>query len=249
MDRAQAITDQRTHYENTGWALIPRALPIEVADATLYKIQQELGGDWDSYKGDYIKTFLTEKKAYECYSFDYTPLSTLQWGLTPYISTLTGKELLPSHAYFRVYSKGDICNVHSDAHDCEHALSLTLGYSNDFLWDLNISHKYYDASERRPADIANEEGGLQLHSIPMSVGDAVIYNGINYLHGRIRPNPNKWAAQVFFHWVDRNGQYANHAFDGRWDEVVKRANFVFPDDDAPEKVNPSRAEMVKTRGR
>ncbi len=249
MDRAQAIDEQRAHYEENGWAHISRLLPIEVADATLYKIQQELGGDWESYKGDYIKTFLTDKKAYECYSFDYTPMATLQWGLTPFMSTITGKELLPSHAYFRVYGKNDVCHIHSDAMNCEHALSLTLGYSNDFLWEFNISKKYYDAKERRPADVANEEGGVNLLGIPMATGDAILYNGINYLHGRIKPNPNKWAAQIFLHWVDREGAYAAHAFDGRMAEVVKRAEFVFPGEDAPEKVNPNRAEMIKERGR
>lgn len=249
MDRAQAIEKQRAHYVERGWAYLPKAVPVELADAILYKFQTELGGDWESYSGDYIKTFLTDKKAYECYSFDYTPMATLQWGLTPYLSTLTGKELVPSHAYFRVYRGGDVCRLHSDAHNCEHALSLTLGYSDDLLWEFNISDKWYDATERRPADIANEEGNIALHNIVMSTGDAVLYNGVNYIHGRVRPNPNRWAAQIFLHWVDRAGQYAKHAFDGRTAEVVRRAQFVFPGDDAPEKVNPSRAAMVKERGR
>ncbi|MEM9013582.1 MAG: hypothetical protein AAGB02_00605 [Pseudomonadota bacterium] len=249
MDRAAKIDEQRKHYENHGWAHISQVLPIEVADATLFAIQQDLGGDWESYKGDYIKTFLTAKKAYECYSFDYTPMQTLQWGLTPYMSTLTGKELMPSHSYFRVYGKGDVCHVHSDTTACEHALSLTLGYSEDILWDFNISDKYYDAEKERPADTANRLRDLRLLSVPMSTGDGVLYNGINYLHGRIRPNPNKWSAQIFLHWVDRNGTYAAHAFDGRAREVCQRASFVFPDEDAPEKVNPKRATMVKERGR
>lgn len=249
MDRAKLIDDQRARFQQNGWVLAPKVLPVEVADATLYKIQQELGGNWDAYKGDYIKTFLTDKKAFECYSFDYSPMATLQWGLTPYVATVVGKDLLPSHAYFRVYRGGDVCHLHSDAMNCEYSLSLTLGYSDDFVWSLEISDKYYDASERRPADIAREEADLTLHSAPMGVGDGVIYNGINYLHGRVRPNPNRWAAHVFFHWVDRAGAYSAHAFDGRAAEVVQRADFVFPKEDAPEKINPARAEMVKERGR
>ena len=249
MDRAANIEGQRAEYEKRGWTLARRVMPIEVADATLYKIQQELGGDWESYQGDYIKTFLTDKKAFECYSFDYSPMAMLQWGLTSYMSTVVGKDLLPSHAYFRVYRQGDVCHLHSDAKNCQHAMSLTLGYSNDFIWEVNISEKYYDAKERRPADVANEEGDVKLFGAPMSVGDAVIYNGINYLHGRITPNPNRWSAHIFLHWVDRAGAYARYAFDEKWPEVVKQADFKFPDDDAPEKVNPNRAEMVKERGR
>ena len=249
MDRAQSIDVQRAHYYERGWAHIPSTLPLSVADATLYKIQEELGGNWENYKGDYIKTFLTDKKAYECYSFDYTPMSTLQWGLTPFMSTLVGKELLPSHAYFRVYRKGDVCHVHSDTTACEHAMSLTLGYSDDYLWEFNISDKRYQAGVVKPVEEARNEEALKFHNVLLGVGDAVIYNGINYLHGRIKPNPNNWAAQIFLHWVDRAGAYAAHAFDGRAAEVVRRAEFVFPDANAPEKVNPNRVEMVKNRGR
>ncbi|GJL91104.1 hypothetical protein [Hyphococcus sp.] len=249
MDRATLIENQRKHYRDHGWAKAPKVLPVEVADAALYKIQQELGGDWESYKGDYIKTFLTDKKAYECYSFDYTPMAMLQWGLTPYMSTVVGKDLLPSHAYFRVYRSGDVCHLHSDAMNCEHAMSLTLGYSDDLMWGLDISEKYYEAGEKRPAEVAQQEGRIKLHNVVMNTGDAVIYNGINYIHGRVTPNPNRWSAQIFLHWVDRAGKFARHAFDDRAGEVVRRADFVFPDDDAPEKVNPNRAEMVKERGR
>ena len=249
MDRSQSITDSRAHYEEHGWAHIRRVLPMEVADATLYRMQQELGGDWESYKGDYIKTFLTDRRSFECYSFDYSPMATLQWGLTPYISTLVGKDLLPTHCYFRVYRKGDICHVHSDVHACEHAMSLTLGYSNDLLWEFNISDQWFEADVGKPVDAAQKQDQLRFHNLLLSVGDGVLYNGINYLHGRIKPNPNEWSAQIFLHWVDRAGKYAQHAFDGKMDEHVQRANFVFPDEDAPEKLNPNRADMVKERGR
>lgn len=249
MDRAAPIQQQREQFEENGWTLLKRVLPLEVADATLYAIQKDLGGDWESYRGDYIKTFLTDKKAYECYSFDYTPMATLQWGLTPYVSAVAGKDLLPSHGYFRVYRKGDVCHVHSDAKNCEYSLSMALGYSNDYLWDLNISAKAYDAEDMRPVDVAQMEEQLTFHSVTMGIGDGVLYNGISRLHGRIRPNPNKWTAQIFMHWVDRAGKYAQHAFDGRAAEIVRRAEFVFPEDDAPEKINPGRADMVKERGR
>jgi hypothetical protein len=212
-------------------------------------MQQELGGDWESYKGDYIKTFLTDKKAFECYSFDYSPMATLQWGLTPYVALVTGRDLLPSHAYFRVYRQGDVCHMHSDAPNCEHALSLTLGYSDDYLWNLDISQRFYDADKGSPADSLKPGEPVPMTSVAMSVGDAVLYNGFNYLHGRITPNPNKWTAQIFLHWVDRAGKHAQHAFDGRAADVVRRASFKFPDDDKPEKINPNRATMAKSRDR
>lgn len=47
----------------------------------------------------------------------------------------------------------------------------------------------------------------------MRAGDAVMYRGVNHRHGRIEPNPNRWSAHLFLHWVDAKGPYAEHAFD------------------------------------
>ena len=63
----------------------------------------------------------------------------------------------------------------------------------------------------------------------MEVGDAVLYQGVNYAHGRITPNPNAWSAHLFLHFVDRNGpllfadplqngrdMYVNHVGPNQW---------------------------------
>lgn len=249
MDFVQTAPETRRNYETRGWSLLPKLMSIEVADATLYAIQKELGGDWESYKGDYIRTFLTEKRAFECYSFDFTPMATLQWGLTPFICALTGKSLLPSHCYFRVYRGGDVCKIHSDTTDCQYAISLTLGYSDDLIWEFTIGEKRFDASKESPAEAAKREKTLKFYQLPLGVDDAILYNGIDFLHGRTRPNPNKWSAHIFFHWVDRIGPYAKRAFDGRAADVVRRAEFRFPDEDRPEKLNPNRAPISDSRGR
>ena len=47
----------------------------------------------------------------------------------------------------------------------------------------------------------------------MAVGDAVLYQGVHHHHGRTTPNPNRWSAHLFLHWVERDGPYADHAFD------------------------------------
>jgi hypothetical protein len=40
-----------------------------------------------------------------------------------------------------------------------------------------------------------------------------MYRGVNHRHGRIEPNPNRWSAHLFMHWVDANGRFADEAFD------------------------------------
>ncbi len=47
----------------------------------------------------------------------------------------------------------------------------------------------------------------------MQPGDAVLYRGIDLRHGRTQPNPNQWSAHLFLFWVERSGEFAQHAFD------------------------------------
>jgi hypothetical protein len=44
-------------------------------------------------------------------------------------------------------------------------------------------------------------------------GDAVLYQGVHHHHGRTTPNPNRWSAHLFLHWVERDGAFAGDAFD------------------------------------
>jgi hypothetical protein len=133
------------------------------------------------------------------------------WGLTPIVSEIVGRELLPTYDSFRIYREGDICRVHSDRYSCEHSLSLTLDYSDGEVWDLQLEKRRSDPS----AAVEEDFGADAFASIPMQVGDAVLYQGVHHRHGRVTPNPNGWSAHLFLHWVDRDGPYRDHAFDGQ----------------------------------
>ena len=81
--------------------------------------------------------------------------------------------------------------------------------ANDRPWPLEIGHTSQEPSARV------EEGWDEAHSaVPMQVGDAVLYQGVHHRHGRTMPNPNRWSAHLFLHWVDREGPYRDQAFDG-----------------------------------
>ena len=60
------------------------------------------------------------------------------------------------------------------------------------------------------SDLADQVG-----AVAMAAGDAVLYQGVHHHHGRVTPNPNRWSAHLFLHWVERNGAYADYAFDGQ----------------------------------
>lgn len=60
----------------------------------------------------------------------------------------------------------------------------------------------------------------------MAPGDAVVYRGTDYYHGRVSPNPNRWSAHLFMHWVERDGPCRDHAFDRK--SLSGPISFEFP---------------------
>lgn len=161
-----------------------------------------------------LRTFMREgmmlkRPALEVYAHQYKPMLAFLWGLTPIMSELTKKELLPTYSYFRVYREGDVCWVHSDRFACEHSLSLTLAYSDNKPWSFEIGRERL--TQVRPVETTFQEDAFS--SVDMAVGDAILYQGVTYRHGRVQPNPNRWSAHMFLHWVDSAGPYRSEAFD------------------------------------
>jgi alkylated DNA repair dioxygenase AlkB len=124
--------------------------------------------------------------------------------LLPRIEEASGLSLYPTCSYFRIYKRGDVLGPHTDRSACEISISLNLGYEADAPWPLWI------------------EGPAGAVSFPMQPGDAVLYRGIECAHWRDAFSGER-AAQVFLHYVDRNGPYAEWKFDQRtkW-QVLER---------------------------
>lgn len=194
--------DYRVH----GYAHIQGLIPPEVAEAFL----RQIGADLPQLTRQFITNApIIRRTSIDVYANDYPPMRQFLWGLTPAMCELTGRDLLPTYDYFRLYRKNDICRVHSDREACEHSLSLTLGYSDGQIWPFEVGRDPIDT----PGDIEDDFAGAPFVSIAMQPGDAVLYRGVQHRHGRIAPNPNRWSAHLFLHWVDREGPHAAHAFD------------------------------------
>ncbi len=170
---------------------------------------------------------LGNSHCYEVYCYHWPVLLTFLWGLTPKIEEIVGKSLLPTYSYFRTYQHGDVCRVHFDRPACEHSLSLTLAYSDAIAWPLAVALQPVDM-ERHPTRTGGDPdfGSEPYAELPMAPGDGVLYRGLDHRHGRIRPNPNRWSAHLFMHWVDRHGPHAEQAFDRR--PVLGEVDFQFP---------------------
>lgn len=116
--------------------------------------------------------------------------------LAPAMEQITGRKLFPTYSYFRVYKNGDVLGRHTDRPACEISVSVNLGYRADAPWPIWI------------------EGLHGPGKIEMQAGDAVVYRGIDCPHWR-DAFQGEYAAQVFLHYVDQHGPYAEWKFDRR----------------------------------
>jgi hypothetical protein len=109
--------------------------------------------------------------------------------MLPKMEQVTGLELFPTYSYMRVYKRGDVLHRHTDRESCEVSASLCLGFSAPSRWPLWI-----EAAKGKKA-------------IRLSAGEALLYRGIECPHWR-EAFEGDHCAQLFLHYVDKNGPYA-----------------------------------------
>lgn len=116
--------------------------------------------------------------------------------LRPRFEELCGRHLLPTYSYFRLYKHSDALARHKDRPACEFSVSLNVGQVPAEPWALFIE---------------GEDGACDLR---LSPGDAVLYRGLALAHWRT-PFEGQRLAQIFLHYVDRDGPHAGEKYDGR----------------------------------
>ncbi|WP_395074524.1 hypothetical protein [Hyphococcus sp.] len=206
--------DRNTQYNTKGFVLLKELLPREITGAYLAIMQKAIGDAPEKQQRFRMNALAVSQPSLELFSNHFPFSLALLWGLTPTMQEITGEQLLPAYAYGRVYGRGAQLNVHNDRPSNEHSLSLTLGYSDDAVWDLWIDSKRLEDGETdaaTPEWTFNEQDYVCLK---MNPGDAVAYQGVHHRHARAAPNPNRWSAHLFMGWVNKNGKHKDHAFDG-----------------------------------
>ena len=113
-------------------------------------------------------------------------------------SDISGKTLIPTYSYARIYRKGEELKIHSDRPACEISATITLGM-DDKAWPI-----YFNLQN----EIDNSNPLL------LEVGDAVLYKGTEIYHWR-EPFEGEWQCQVFLHYVDADGPYKDEKYDRR----------------------------------
>ena len=99
------------------------------------------------------------------------------------------KKLLPTYAYWRYYVFGGDLKKHTDRPACEISITACIKKLDD--WPLIIENS----------------------TIELNQGEALLYAGCVHNHGRHGVYKGNGMAQVFFHYVEKDGVFAHHAYD------------------------------------
>lgn len=136
--------------------------------------------------------------------------------LLPYFEKASGKKLLPTYSYARLYKHGETLEIHTDRESCEISATITLDFHGK-VWPIYMG----------------DAGHKNASKIEMSPGDAVLYRGMEKHHWR-KKFKGEWQSQVFLHYVDADGPNKEWAYD-------KRPSFKFVE---PEQKEPK--ELLQT---
>lgn len=130
----------------------------------------------------------------------YSPIAgeALLLQCQPAFEAITGRDLIPAYAFWRIYERGAELRRHKDRNACEVSASLPI-YSvpADDPWPIHVQ------------DLQGTESGVALDP-----GDAILYQGCRIPHWR-EPLTGERQYQVFLHYVIAGGEHADRAFDGR----------------------------------
>jgi len=164
--------------------LMPKIVPIEFCHFFTHVLlrQADLNPKGDPQIPG-AKTILDHEYMFE----------TLHERLWPTVEQVVGDELIPTYAYARLYSNGDVLEKHTDRPACEVSITIQLGRSHHYAWPIYMGGKRIDLGE----------------------GDGVIYPGCDVEHWRNRCDgpDDYYSGQVFLHFVRKNGQHTSEAGD------------------------------------
>jgi hypothetical protein len=131
---------------------------------------------------------------------EYAPIGgeTLLIRSLPAFEAITGRDLLPAYAFWRIYEQGAELRRHVDRNACEVSASLPIfAEPADQPWPIHVR------------DLKGMETEVALEP-----GSAIIYQGCAIPHWR-EPFRGRLQYQVFLHYVFKDGDKASYAYDRR----------------------------------
>jgi hypothetical protein len=174
-----------------GWYYLPEIITSEEAIQIKYQnlcgAMSDLGsleGHWDPERG----------RVLTCYA---PPSCTfVMKRIQPVLENLLSEELIPSYWFSTTYHKGGWMNCHTDRPSCE--VSVTMNISGDAAWPIKLKDK---------------TGKNQAVITPPGHGVAYLGTEVEHWRSPLRTHENDRFMQLFLHFVRKNGQYADYAYD------------------------------------
>ena len=117
----------------------------------------------------------------------------------------SGKELLPTYSFSRIYVENDILVKHIDRSSCEYSMSVSVAYNGE----ISAINTLYNGVEK---------------SHILNPGDAILYKGCEVEHWRDTFHPGQVVVQFMLHYVDKNGPRASFRYDRR--ELLGQKNVL-----------------------
>tara|TARA_Y100001972_G_scaffold126702_1_gene181232 strand:+ start:231 stop:1079 length:849 start_codon:yes stop_codon:yes gene_type:complete len=202
-------------FEENGWVKIEKYINLDMANLLYHHVQLEakrLSWFEDSALevDDAIHGTFADHQAPGDFSKYGDPIFDALLSLgTEKMNELTGKELVPTYSYHRLYTQGTELTRHKDRPSCEISTTLCIGYDNS---NVDAS-RYPDWDWPMYVGPISGEMGTPGTPIHMKPGDMLIYRGDLVEHWR-EPLLGNNHAQVFLHYNEKEGQY-DIPYDGR----------------------------------
>lgn len=113
------------------------------------------------------------------------------------VEDATGKELIPTYSYSRIYQPGERLAPHIDRPACEVSVTVNVATKGEF------------------SPIYTQYGQNDPEKHVLNPGDAVVYLGCDVMHWRQPLKDGQLNVQFMLHYVDKNGPKAEYAKDKR----------------------------------
>jgi len=112
--------------------------------------------------------------------------------MTEKIENTVGKKLYPTYSYSRIYYKGAVLPKHVDRPACQYSATITISADKNNIWDIYLNN----------------------NKVTIPIGSMAVYKGCEIEHWR-EPYDGEEQVQIFIHYVDQDGVYANQKYDKR----------------------------------